>query len=138
MTGLKKLLALIASVEKVPTIGGLPVLIDNARYAFKNGTFDDYTSDDDYFLTGWYDTGSTESKGYVLEKVDTPINLTARWFDDKSGKSIDYWSAKSASQNTFSSKGQYIIASVYKPIAELFYLYDSTNQRYVFKGKNVP
>ena len=140
MTGLKKLLALIASGEKVPKIGGLPVLVDNARYTnASTGKWDDYVSDSNYFLTGWYDTETTGNKSYTLGKVGVNgIQYPyARWFNDKTGNLVDYWSPDLLSDRTFSTPGQFVVATVYKPTAADYFLRDNTNQRYVFKGKNV-
>lgn len=128
-------------------IGGLPVLIDNASYGSGNNAYNSYTSVNDYFITGWFDTGDSSSKSYTYPYMrivnNTPCNI--RLFNDKTATSYDYWGAGTVHEDylenhttrTITSGGRYIACSVYKPTAADFYIYDNTNQRYICKGKNV-
>lgn len=141
MTGLKKLLALIASGKKVPMIDGLPVLVDNAMFSAANGKWDNYTETELYFLTGWYDTETNGAqKDYTFGpagETNVSANMTARWFNDKDATSVDYWRPFDAGEKKIITYGRFIIATVYKPTAADYYLYNNTDKRYVFKGKNV-
>ena len=129
----------------IKTIGGLPVLFDNAYYKSGNAKIDSYQTDNRFFLTVAFDTGSTSKKSYTMAQLNRTsygINFDAycRWFDDLEGTSKDYWGITTMTSNpnrTISSYGRYIVAVVFKQIADDFYIYDNTNQRYVFKGKNV-
>lgn len=121
-------------------IDGIPVLFDNARYAAQNGAFNNFESSSDYFLTGWFDTGSTGSKQYEFGPANAntvSAYMAARWFDSKTGNSVDYWRPNDFNVKTVDSAGQFIVATVYKPTASTFYLYDKTNGVYLFKGKDV-
>jgi hypothetical protein len=143
MTGLKKLLALIASGEKVPTIGGLPVLFDNAVLIGTNNKINDRVEPQEgYFVSGWFDTGSVTSKSYTHPSVPQPDGLAdtirMRFYNDKEASSVDYWGMTSATPTrTFTSAGQYVVVTLKKDTAADFYLYDNTNQKYVCKGANV-
>lgn len=141
MTGLKKLLALIASHEKVQTIGGLPVLVDNARFPASNGQWNSYETSESHFLTGWYDTGTIGTqKTYTFGpagEASASGYMTARWFDDKDAISVDYWRPFDDKEKTIITLGRFIVATVYKPTAAGFYLYNNTDGKYVFKGNNV-
>lgn len=128
----------ILMMPHIRTIGGLPVLIDNFRYSAQNGPFDGTgTIDIDYFITGWYDSGSTGSKQYRYAQDANADYMTTRWFNDITARSVDYWRPNKSSEKTFSSLGQFIVATIYKATAANFYLFDVTNGRYIFKGKNV-
>lgn len=122
----------------VKTIGGLPVLIDGYRYSPSDGPFDGAgTSDSDYFITGWFDSGSASTKRYSLQEDLQANNLTVRWFNDRSVTSVDYWRPNKSGIKNFSSAGIFIAATVYKPTAANYYLYNRDTGKYVFKGKNV-
>lgn len=129
----------------VKTIGGLPVLIDNAWFTNENGYANGYRTSNDYFITGVYDTGSTSTKSYTWYQAprtsDTgPYYPAFRVFNDLSAMSVDYWgNGAGGDQPTLrqgSSPGRYILFSVRKFYAADTYMYDSTNNRYVFKGAN--
>ena len=129
----------ILMMPHVRTIGGLPVLIDNAY--FKGGMHPidvNIGTGSDFFITGWFDTESNDSKSYDLSASNYDGDwLYVRWFSDYGTTPIDYWGYNKWSIRTISSPGQFIAASIYKPLAARYYIYDNTNQRYVFKGKNV-
>ena len=142
LSALKKLLMVSATSEKEKKIGGIPVLIDNARFAAGSGNADAYTTDKDYFITGWYDTGSNGSKSYTFGSVQIPVGESidypyGRWFNDKDSNSVDFWSANLSSVRTFSTEGQFILATVYKQTASKFYLFNNTADEYIFKGNEV-
>lgn len=128
----------ILTQEHVKMIGGLIVLIDNFRYSAQNGTFDGSgTIDSNYFIAGWFDTGSTSSKSYRWVQDANADYMVARWFNDISARSVDYWRLNKGSEKVFSSAGRFIAATIYKPTAANYFLFDSTNNRYVIRGKNV-
>lgn len=143
MTGLKKLLQWKAAQPKEKFIGGLPVLIDNAFYGSGNGTADSVITDSDYFITGFFDTESTGEKSYTYSMIERGSTSTyMRAFNDQAGASVDYWGNGELPENlpktrTISCAGQFIAFSVYKPTAADTYMYDNTNARYVFNGRNV-
>ena len=126
-------------------IGGIYVLVDNCYYNIRDhGWNEDLVEDSDYFLTGWYDTGSTSKKSYTAKtqykKGD--IGQFARFFNDKNSASADYWSitAGDAYPNgtrTFQSVGRWVISPIYKPWAADSFFYNNTDQCYLFKGRNV-
>ena len=121
-------------------IGGLYVYADNSRYySYAYGTADEnVTTDSDYFITGFYDTGSETSKNYTVPMLTHDGNVCMRMFNDKTAACIDYFNiARAEETRTFDASGRYIMVSVYKPRAADFYIYDNTNQRYVVKGSNV-
>ena len=139
MTGLRKLVAVFSMMEKGPkTIDGIPVFIDNAYYTKKNSTWDDYETNNNYFITGWYDTGDSEKKYYSYAPCLTENygKLAARFFNDKESTSVDYWGPLQSEKKDFTSPGRFILASVYKPTAKDFYL-RFLNGDYLFKGTNV-
>lgn len=120
------------------TISGIPVLINNARYLGSDGKFDSYTYDPDFFLAGWFDTGSSNSKSYTYNALFTDISACFRIFNDKSASSYDWWGInKWDDPRTMRTAGRYIVIPIRKAIADRSYMYDNTNQRYLFKGKNV-
>lgn len=128
----------ILMLPHIKTYGGLPVLIDNYRYSPQDGPFDSSgTVDSEYFIAGWYDSGSTGSKRYRYAMDAHADYMTTRWFIDITAQSVDYWRPNKTSEKTFSSPGQFIAATIYKATAADFYLFDVTNNRYIFKGKNV-
>lgn len=128
----------ILMLPHIKTIGGLPVLIDNFRYSAQNGTVDGSgTIDGDYFIAGWFDTGSTSSKDYRFVQDANGDYMAARWFNDISARSVDYWRPNKGSEKVFSSAGRFIAVTIYKPTAANYFLFDSTNNRYVISGKNV-
>jgi len=121
------------------TIGGLPVLINNFRFSAGNGSISaNGEADPDYFITGWYDTGSTGSKSYRFCVGGTyAYNMTARWYNDKTGSSYDFWVPNQGSERDFSGGGRFIAWSLKKSEAANMWLYDTTNNKYVIKGINV-
>ena len=130
--------------KNVKTIGGLPVLYDNAYYNGSNGDIKTYQTDNRFFITFAFETSSTESKSYTMRQFiksqhDINFNAYSRWFNDIESTSADYWgmTTESATTRTINSVGRYIVASVVKADAANFYIYDNTNQRYICKGDNV-
>lgn len=124
----------------IKTYGGIPVLVDDARYSASNGAFSSYTTDSNYFLTGWYDTGSTGTKRYDFGPANgsgISAYMAARWFDTKTANSVDYWRPNDFRVKTVDTLGQFVVATVYKPTASTYYLYNQTNGVYLFKGKDV-
>ena len=126
------------------TIGGLPVLIDNALMSGSNNRWYWRTMPTTaYFITGWFDTGSNDTKSYTFpyqtNNGDSDGYYRMRFFNNPADLSVDYWGVNGSvgSNRTFSSAGRYIVTTVYKEQAADFFIYDNTNQRYVCKGKNV-
>lgn len=117
--------------------GGLPVLIDNARYNSGNGKFDEYVTDPDFFLSGWYDTGDSLTKSYTYNGLNADIAACFRIFNDKNSTNYDWWGISKFSDRTLSTAGRYIVIPIRKVQADISFMYDNTNQRYIFKGKNV-
>lgn len=130
---------------RIKTIGGIPVLFDNAYYRTGNGKINSFLTDNRFFITVAFDTGSTASKSYTMSQFNRnaysiEFDAYSRWFDDLQGTSKDYWGMTTASSNTsrnLTSYGRYIVACVLKAEAGGFYIYDNTNQRFICKGKNV-
>ena len=117
----------------IKTIGGLPVLIDNAKYNSGNGKYNErLTIDSNYFITAWFDTETSDQKKYDLFTISgNPMYI--RFYNDINATSVDYWS-----NGIFVTYGRFVASTVFKPKAEDFYLYCTTQQRYIIKGKNVP
>ena len=128
----------ILMMPHVKTIGGLPVLIDNAYLKAGTQPIDvNIGTGSDFFITGWFDTESSGSKSYDLSASYCDADwLYIRWFSDYGTTPIDYWGYNKWSIRTVSTSGRFVAASVYKPFAARYYIYDNTNQRYIFKGKN--
>ena len=125
-------------------IGGIDVYLDNARYPGGNAKIDSVTTDNEYFLAGIFDTGTTSRKSYTISYTKNTVDNAAniRFYNDITANSVDYWGVGTGQHNlpstrTFTSAGRYIVTTIYKELAADMYLYDNTNQRYVFKGKNV-
>lgn len=127
-------------------IGGLLVYKDNSVYAASSTATvnEEITSNDDFFLTGFYDTGSDAEKSYSITcnplypyNNETPYYSTIRFFSEKTGVSHSYHVSQTYAVRTFTTSGRYIMCSVYKPNAANFYIFDNTNNRYVVKGSNV-
>lgn len=137
---------MLAQVDSVPKIGGLPVYIDNAFYSGSNGAINNYLSNSEYFLTGIVDSGSTSSKKYTASRIGVGSNKFdgyLRLFNNLGSASVDYWSVMRSSlaygtvqAYSFTSQGQFLIISVYKDLAANFYLKDA-NGNYLLKGTNV-
>ena len=129
-----------------PTIGGLPVYVDNAFYPGSNGIITNYGTNSNYFLTGIVDTGSTDRKYYDTVRIGVDSDLPIggiRLFNDLNGTSVDYWTIMrpdltygSITPYSFRSYGRYIILTVAKDFAADFYLKDE-NGNYLLKGNNV-
>jgi hypothetical protein len=134
----------ILMMPHVRTIGGLPVLIDNAILSGSNNKWNQRVEPSDaYFVTGWFDTGATGKKSYTFPyqpaNGDGDGYYRLRLYDDPTELSVDYWGVNGTvgQLRTFTSLGRYIIVTVYKATAADFYIYNNTNNRYVCKGKNV-
>lgn len=136
MTGLRKLLAFKAA--KTDAKVGLPIFLDGCYYASRNNKADEGTVENaDCYLAGPFDTGSESSKSYTIGGMDSGAESRAmcvRYFNDLEATSVENWIIKNRTMN---SPGRYIIFSIYKPVEDDTFMYDNTNQRYVFKGKNV-
>lgn len=123
--------------------GGIIVARDNYFFPRNNGLMTAVDTDSDFFLTEIFDTGSTGSKSYTAALFgDMPRYASTRYFNDLSGTSADYWTfigpvSQASDTRTYSSVGRYIVATIYKPLADKFFIYDNTNGRYVFKGSSV-
>lgn len=123
--------------------GGIPVFLDNARFARANGTASDVVADPDWFIAGWADSGSSTTKAYTYFRsaaTSETVEQQGAWrtFDDKSGTSVDWWAAStgsSASTPTINSSGQYILFSVYKPDAHKFFL--KQGDTYLLKANDI-
>lgn len=145
-SSLKRLLFLCAAIPPAEqTIGGIKVLVDNCQYRQGNHKWNESTLEDEsFFLTGWYDTGSEGEKSYTAKTQykKTDVGQFVRFFNDQDADSVDYWSITAGDSypdgtRTFTSEGRYIIAPIYKEWAADSYIYDNTNNRYVFKGSNI-
>ena len=123
--------------------GGIIVARDNLFFPRNNGLITGTDTDSDFFLTEIFDTGSTESKSYTAALFgNLPRYASCRYFDDLTATSADYWTfistgSQASDTRTYSSVGRYIVATIYKPLADKFFIYDNTNGRYVFKGSSV-
>ena len=61
-----------------------------------------------------------------------------RVFNDMSASSIDWGPLVSSTPITWNNiSGRYMTATVYKPNIDNFFIYNNTDQCYVYKGKNV-
>lgn len=135
---------MVIEQESSNTIGGLPIYADNCRYASSNGTVSNVVSDNDYFLTGIVDTGSTAHKYFTVSRFGAPTAAAMRVFNDLTATSVDYWSIMrtdiaqtgQANEYTFAKGVRYLILSVYKPIADKFFLKYQDGE-YLLKGNNV-
>jgi hypothetical protein len=123
----------------VLVIGGIPVLLNNralTSYGYYNTG---YTENHDYFVAGWFDTGTPDSKSITVKRCPktTLSNCRIRLYNDKTDREYDWWSIDGTGTRTFSGGGRYIICTVYKPEAADFYLRDNTRGVYLIKGTNV-
>lgn len=72
-------------------IGGLPVLIDNAYWS-GNGEISSYTQNNNYFITGFHDTGNDNSKNYTFSRIRVDSEtISVRLYNNQNASSIDYW-----------------------------------------------
>lgn len=127
-----------------PTIGGLVVYSNNCYFASGNGLVTNVTENNDYFLTGVIDTGSTGQKAYTITRMGTPKNALIRFYNDITASSIDYWTilrtdlpSGSVTTYDFNSAGRYVVISIYKTLAADFYLKNRVTGEYIIKGSNV-
>lgn len=126
------------------TIGGIIVGENNASY-YNNGYRTDVIADDRFFLTTVIDTGNTSQKQYSVLRCGSGadgVYRALRMFNDLDATSVDYWSTVEDTSiapydYAFNSVGRYIIATIYKPYADLFYLANRATGEYYIKGKNV-
>lgn len=136
MTGLRKLLAVMAA--KPASENGFPVFRDGCYFTSSNAKANAaIIENDDCYLAGPFDTQSESSKSYTIGGIENGaggLSMYVRYFNDLESVSVDNWVIK---PRTFTSPGRYIIFSIYKPVEDDMYLYDNTNSRYIFKGKNV-
>lgn len=124
--------------------GGLPVLLDNAYFPVSNGTLSNYKQDDNYFITGFYDTGSAASKEYTFSRTaaDIGTSISVRLYNDQEASSVDYWtisrSPTSLNYNRFlKSVGQYIAIPIRKQDASYAWCYCNTTGQFIYKGDKV-
>lgn len=121
------------------TYCGIPVYLDNARLPKSNGSTSDVESDNDWFITGWFDSGDSTKKAYTYFRPASDYGAAAwRVYDDKDSASVDWWAASAGSADatpTVSTTGRYVLFSVYKPLAYKSYMMQGST--YLFKGKGV-
>lgn len=128
-------------------ICGIPVLINNAGFRNRNGVATDYNNDPAFFIAGWFDTGSPDSKSITLATTSHYLSdggaASFRLYDTKgmNTNSVDYWGVTdtSAQTKTVTTAGRYILISICKADAANMYMYytvDGVNH-YLFKGSNV-
>lgn len=120
------------------TFCGIPVYLNNARFRKRKGTAEDFTVDPDWFITGWYDSGSTTKKPYTYYIDTSNQDAALRPFNDITATSVDWWATsyhQEQSVITYQITGRYILFSVYKPAAYKTYLMQG--DQYLFKGKGV-
>lgn len=136
MTGLQKLILWRMSGRGAAyDYGGLPVLIDGAYFPRYNGDINRIEQSPDYFIAGWFDSGSTGSKKYDLHvPTGAPLDTKLRFYNDKAGTSVDYWTVES---RVFTSAGQFVAISVYKPIAAEIYMKLYDTGEYLIRGNKV-
>lgn len=128
-------------------INGLPVLINNARYPQSNGKIDSVVEDNDWFITGPFDTGSTSSKKYSFihtVAANSTSHASMRLFNDISSTSADYWTVTvntrrllSETFRTITSVGRYITFSIKKSDAVDIWCYCHNTNSFVFKAENI-
>ena len=127
------------------TIGGIVVWRDNCA-VIGNGTLAAVSDNTDFFLA-LVDTGTNGQKAYAMFRQYVPGVESGKWpaarfYNDLSASSVDYWSAWTSNPShvavdyTFSSYGRYILASVCKQYAADFYI-RYQNGVYLIRGKNV-
>lgn len=124
---------------------GIKLYKNNTAYIGGNSTVDSYFTDNNFFIAGPFDTGSTDSKTYTISRnpVSTVNGGAAlKLYNDLTAKSVDYWGITSSkgTSYTFTSAGRYVFFSVCKAYASTSYMYytvDGVNH-YLFKGAGVP
>ena len=123
--------------------GGITAYADNCLFLTQNGGVSDVVTNDDYFIAGIIDTGSAESKTYVVTRFGTDIQGAMRFYDNLEGTSVDYWTImrtdmEYGSINTaeIASKGRYILLTILKAGASNFYIRYKDGD-YLVKGSNV-
>ena len=145
MTWLKKLLMLKAMISKENGIGGIAVLFDNKRLQEGGSITTKCVDDENYFITGIFDTGTTAKKTYVLSRWRGMEYASLRLYntDDLTQNSADYWSVCQidGSYGTsyayeFESVGRYIICTIPKAFASQSWLKYKDGE-YIFKGTDV-
>lgn len=129
-----------------PTIGGIPVWIDNAYYPKSNGTINSVTENNDFFIAGPFDTGTTFAKIIVLTRFGSTTEATMRMFNDPgnvSANSVDYWTVMRSdilpdipTPANIDTAGRYALVSILKKNAADFYIKDDDGN-YIVKGNNV-
>ena len=128
------------------TIGGIYVWQNNVGFQFKNGKINALDVNDALFISEVIDTGSTSKKKYTFLRhglgSTIPYYLGMRFFNDLSATSVDYWSTCVTESESFvkdvtiDSYGRYIVTTIPKKYADIFYL-RYTNGEYLIRGKNV-
>ena len=127
---------------------GIRVMTNNAFLLGGSGyrSNENLGSNNDYFVTEYFDTGDANEKSYTFTYIPKPSadkDAYARWYNalTQNDGSNAYWGIttdnSSATTRTVSAVGRYVIFSMHKEFAPYAYCYDNTNQRYVFKGSKV-
>lgn len=124
------------------TIGGLPVLINNAHYNNSNGLIDAGVIDDpDFAILGPFDTVNSNKKTCTIKSAPAPTGMNyafLRVYNDLAAKSGSCYSVTVAGESrTVAITGRFLVVSVKKSEAANFFIHDDTNDRYVCKGSNV-
>lgn len=127
-----------------PSYGGIPIYADNCYFGKSDGPVTDVVSNNDWFLTGPIDSGSSSSKHYPLTKFGSSTEATARFYNDLTSSSADWWTIFRSDIpdndipdiNSIDSVGRYIIVSIRKRNAADFWMKDA-NGNYLVKGNNV-
>lgn len=116
-----------------------PIILDNFTYGTLNYKYNEnLIADNAFCILGMFDTGYETKKSYSIVAQQPHGNyMRLRMFNDKSAASVDWGVFTSTNVVTWNLSGRYIAVSVYKPILDDFYIYNNTDQYYVYKGKNV-
>lgn len=130
----------IASASMQPTYHGIPVFMDNAYFPCRDGALSDRVADNNWFIAGPFDTGSSSIKVYSWWGA-RGIGTDSAWrtYDDITGDSSNWWSSTFAdgtsSESDCTTNGRYVYFSVYKPLVDQLYL--KQGDTYLFKGAAV-
>jgi len=125
--------------------GGIPVFTDNAYFATGVGRLRPtaVTYDPDWFIAGYFDSGTTDAKSLTWKKVKRPGHDAAMMiYTDRDADAIaaDWWPTATGTSDadmTYNVKGRYVLFSVYKPRAGEFYMKNNATSQYIFKGNDV-
>lgn len=132
-----------AMMSVIPKIGGLPLLMNNARYNVNNDRKTASTThDENYVVVGPFDTGASASRSYTIKTmpmITDTIPCMLRVYNDLSAVSLNnYTISTTGDTRTITGlAGRYFTVTLPRMLAPNFYMYDNTNNRYVCKGSNV-